>query len=375
MAEHSAAPKVRVLHFVTGGFSGGATQVAVSLVKAAQEGPDVEPLLVLRKKMRTDPRRVQELIDQGLPVATVPGVSHLISILALVKLCKAFKPDVLVAHGFSEHLWGRYAGLIAKVPHLVHVEHNTKERYTTWRLMQSRWLAKRTDAIVGCSEGVKQSLLGMQLPAEKIIAIPNGIQLEPFAQAAQQPYADRAAQIVMVSRFAKQKDHATLLQALALLKHRGLTPQLMLAGKGKARYIEPLKRLCQQLGIEEQVRFLGLCRTVPQLLMSSKIAVLSTHYEGMPLSLLEGMAAGCAVIGSKVPGVQEVIEHGTTGILAEHANPIALADALQELLEKESFAQQLASNAMQVAWQEFSKQRMNERYNALFIKLVERDKF
>jgi hypothetical protein len=141
----SSAPArpVRVLHFVTGGFSGGATQVAIALTQAGVESPEIEPLLVLRRKRRTDPRRIAELEQAGVPVRVVPGWSHAATIWALVRECRAFQPDILVAHGFSEHLWGRYAGLLAKVPHLVHVEHNTRERYTAWRLRQTRWLAQR----------------------------------------------------------------------------------------------------------------------------------------------------------------------------------------------------------------------------------------
>ena len=152
-------PPVRVLHFVTGGFSGGATQVAIALVNAARHGDHVQPLLVLRRKRRGDPARIAELTQAGVPVVTVTGWSHAATIWSLVKVCREFRPDVLVAHGFSEHLWGRYAGLLAKVPHLVHVEHNTRERYTAWRLAQTRWLARRTDRIVGCSEGVRLRLL------------------------------------------------------------------------------------------------------------------------------------------------------------------------------------------------------------------------
>ena len=151
---------VRVLHFVTGGFSGGATQVAIALTQAGRAtAREIEPLLVLRRKRRTDPRRIAELEQAGVPLRVVPGWSHAATIWALVQVCREFRPDVLIAHGFSEHLWGRYAGLLAKVPHLVHVEHNTRERYTAWRLQQTRWLAQRTDRIVGCSEGVRQRLL------------------------------------------------------------------------------------------------------------------------------------------------------------------------------------------------------------------------
>src|SRR5436190_11267187 len=136
---------VRVMHFVTGGFSGGATQVANALVQAGLESPAIQPLLVLRRKRRTDPRRIAELEQAGVPVHVVPGWSHAATIFALVQACREFQPDVLVAHGFSEHLWGRYAGLLAQVPHLVHVEHNTRERYTRRRPRLTRWLAARME--------------------------------------------------------------------------------------------------------------------------------------------------------------------------------------------------------------------------------------
>lgn len=147
---------LRVIHFVTGGFS-GATQVAVELVRAAVTDPGMEALLVLRRKRQADPARVEALRQEGLAVEVVQGWSHIATVLDLVRVCRRFKPDVLVAHGFSEHLWGRYAGLWAKVPALVHVEHNSRERYSWWRLAQAKWLAQRTAAIIGCSEGVKSA--------------------------------------------------------------------------------------------------------------------------------------------------------------------------------------------------------------------------
>ncbi|MEG2629469.1 MAG: glycosyltransferase, partial [Comamonas sp.] len=117
---------MRVLHFVTGGFS-GATQVAVDLCLAARRSQSMPVLLVLRRKRNTDAARVQALRDQGLDVRVVPGWSHAATIWALRRIARDCKPDILVAHGFSDHLWGRYAGLLAGVPKLVHVEHNSRE--------------------------------------------------------------------------------------------------------------------------------------------------------------------------------------------------------------------------------------------------------
>ncbi len=366
----SGARPVRVLHFVTGGFSGGATQVAVQLVRAAGNSGNIEPLLVLRRKRRTDPARITELADDGVPLQVVPGWSHAATIIALVRLCRRFRPDVLVAHGFSEHLWGRYAGLLAGVPHLVHVEHNSRERYTPWRRAQTRWLARRTARIVGCSEGVRQVLLQMGMPADRTVAIANGINTGPFRQAGNLVPSGRIPGIVMVSRLSRQKDHATLLRAVALLRDRGLTPPVLLAGTGKPSYRQSLEQFSAELGLQGQVIFLGLHRQVPSLLRSHRISVLSTHYEGMPLALIEGMAAGCAVIGSAVPGVREVIRDGTDGLLVAEADPVALADALERLLREDALADRLGAAAHGIAVSEYSRERMNERYESLLLDLA-----
>lgn len=367
----SGEPRMpRVLHFVTGGFSGGATQVAVQLVNAARDGGAMDPLLVLRRKRHTDPRRIAELEREGTPLRTVPGWSHAATILALARVCREFQPDVLVAHGYSEHLWGRYAGLLAHVPHLVHVEHNTRERYTRWRLAQTRWLARRTDRIVGCSEGVRRVLLEMGMPPDRTIAIPNGIRLEPFAEAADRPLAQREPGIVMVARLSKQKDHPTLLRAVALLRERGLRPPVWLAGGGKGRHRQPLERLADTLGLGEQVTFLGVHRGVPELLMHNRIAVLSTHYEGMPLALIEGMAAGCAVVGSAVAGVREVIRDGEDGLLVPEGDPVALADALERLLRDPALASRLGAAAIEAARTHYSRELMNRRYQDLMLALA-----
>ena len=370
LSEQDAAANrpIRVLHFVTGGFSGGATQVAIALVQAAHQSKTIEPLLVLRRKRHTPKERLAELDKLGLPLAMVPGWSHLATIWALVKTCRKFRPDVLVAHGFSEHLWGRYAGLLAGVPHLVHVEHNTKERYNAWRLMQSRWLARRTACIVGCSEGVRQVLLAQGLPESRVRSIANGIRLQPFAGAEFLPFSERAAGIVMVARLAKQKNHRCMLQAVALLAQRGHKPTVYFAGGGKSAFRAELEQLAGELGITQQVKFLGVIRNVPELLMQNQIAVLNTHYEGMPLALIEGMAAGCAVIGSDVPGVRELLRDRVDGRLVRN-DASAWADALQELLEQPDMAAALARTGQQRAFSEFSRERMNADYEAMCLAL------
>lgn len=364
--------KPTILHFVTGGFS-GATQVAVDLVAGHQQSGKFEALLVLRRKSQTTQERLERLQQQDLHVQVVTGWMHSATVRELAQVCREFKPDILVAHGFSEHIWGRYAALEAGVPHMVHVEHNSRERYTTRRLRQAHELAARTDCIIGCSEGVRNALLGHGFPAEKVIAISNGIRIEPYRHAATHPWHEREAGIVMAARFARQKDHATLLHAIALLRSRGLTPAVYLAGGGKLSYQYAAKRLANKLGLQGQVHFLGFCKDVPGLLMRQKICVLASHYEGMPLSLIEGMAAGCAVVGSRVVGVQEVINDGVNGLLVNHADPVAMADALEYLLQNTEDASQMAAQARNDALDHYRLEQMCERYEAVFTGLLNQD--
>lgn len=353
------------MHFVTGGFS-GATQVAIDLCLETLRSGHMQVLLVLRRKGNTDVSRVQTLIDQGLDVRVVPGWSHLATVVALYQLAREYRPDILVSHGFSEHLWGRYAGLLAKVPRLVQVEHNSRERYSCWRLWQAKWLARRTAAIVGVSEGVRDALIERGFPADRCMAIPNGIDLNRFQAADQIPWASRTASIIMASRFARQKDQSTLVEALQLLKHDRLQPPLAFAGLGKARLIKQIQHQVQAAGLQNQVQFLGQVQDLHKILMQNQIFVLSTHYEGMPLALVEAMAAGCACIATDVVGVRGVIEDGVNGLLVPENNAQALALALSRLIQNPGLAQKLGVKAREKACSSYSLGQMQSRYDALF---------
>ncbi|MDI4631851.1 glycosyltransferase [Pelomonas sp. V22] len=364
----SISQRLRVLHFVTGRFT-SATQVAIDLVAAAPEGRKLEAMLVLRRKRDTDEAQVQALRDRGLRVELVPGWFHWLSIWALARLCRRWRPDVVVAHGFPEHLIGRWAARAAWVRTMVQVEHNSRERYSAFKLWQARWLARRTAGIVGVSESVRASLLQLGMPAERLLSIPNGIDLGRFAGAEKRLYEERAPGIVMSARFARQKDQLTLIHALALLKKRGLVPKLHLAGTGKPALRARAEALVRDLGLGSQVWFMGHHAELPQLLMSQQIFVLSTHWEGMPLALLEGMAAGCACVASDVPGVEGVFEHGKSGLLVPERDPQALAAVLERLLLEPGYAAGLASEARLHAMRHHDRKLMMRRYEQLLLSL------
>ncbi len=369
-ASATAPIGLRVLHFVTGGFS-GATQVAVDLALSGSQQDGMQAILVLRRKRNTDAARVQALRQAGLQLEIVPGWSHLATIWALWRLCRTWRPDVLVAHGFPEHLLGRWAGFWARVPLLLQVEHNSRERYSVWSRWQARFLSRYSARLVGVSEGVRTQMLRLGMPVEKTVAIPNGVDLAPFAAADQRAWGQRTRAIVMAARFSRQKDHLTLIRALAELKARGLEPPLLLPGGGKSSYRRLAEAEVQRLGLGEQVKFLGHHKGMPELLMGHAICVLSTHYEGMPLALVEGMAAGCVCVASDVIGVSEVLAHERTGLLVPEGDVTAMADALQRVLNDTGLGERLAAAARTQAIAEHGQDLMRRRYARLLRDLVD----
>ena len=138
---------------IDGAWTKGANGRTIPVINPATEE-------VIGQVAHADPARIEELSRAGVPLELVAGWSHAATIAALVGVCKRFKPDVLVAHGFSEHLWGRYAGLWAGVPRLIQVEHNTRERYGWWRLRQCsvpHWASARNASCRTCSPGSSSS--------------------------------------------------------------------------------------------------------------------------------------------------------------------------------------------------------------------------
>ena len=362
------AQKIKIMQFVTGGFS-GATSVAVDLARACGEWDGVESLLVLRRKKTTTSEKLAVLERGNIPYRLVSGLTHLVTIYQLTRLCRTWKPDILVVHGFPEHILGRWAGLLAHVPHWIQVEHNSRERYTSWKLWQSRFLSKKTRYSVGVSEGVAEVLRSHGLYSH-IVAIPNGIDTDKFAQHSQGVIGQRPKDLIMVSRFAKSKDQITLVKALDLLKARGVCPNLSFFGGGSSRYLKKVQDLVARYGLESQVSFCAHTPHVDRELAAHKIFVMSSFYEGLNLSVLEAMASGCVIVGSDAVGVRELIHDGVDGFAFKIGDSEHLANIIESILAAPEAFQSFADKARLKAQQFYDKQQVNQAYQDLLLPLV-----
>lgn len=361
----SSAP--RVIHFVTGGGS-GATKVALEVACGHLRSGAYEPLLVLRRKKVPLPAPMQERIAAaGLRTAWVNGGPKWTTRRQLRVLIREFQPQVFAAHGFSEHIWGRQAAFAEKVPVVVHIEQNC-ERYAFWRRWQARPLAARTSATVCVSRGVVEHLTRLRLAGPRVRIIHNGADSSRYAAGAP-PFASRGQDIIMVARFARQKDQPTLIRAAKRLVDEGWTGRLLLGGDGKASHRAACERLARQLGLAERVDFLGRVDPAP-LYHRCRAAVLATHYEGLPLVLMDYMSAGCGAIGSLAAGIDDIIQHEVNGWTFPGGDDAALAAILRRVLAGGPDVETVVARGRADAPVRFSLEGMIDSYENLFAELL-----
>ncbi len=352
----ASTSKPKVAHFVSGGGS-GATQAAVDLALGQAGRGNFDALLVLRLKARRPVDRwVKEAEEAGVPVHLVPSGLKILTIFRLKRLFKRENVSVAVCHGNSEHLWGRLAAIWAGVPVIFHWEQNV-ERYTWLRLRLARWLQGHTTRTICVSEGVRQHLLNLGLQEETLRVLHNIVDVNRYQPAAR-PWLERQRDPVMVARWARQKDYPNLIRAFGLLREKGHKDlQLHLVGGGKGSQRNRGAALVRALGLSEAVVIHGRREDIPDFLGRHRIFILSTHYEGFALSLLEAMAAGCCVIGTRSPGVDELIRDGENGLLVPAGDSHALAEAMDRLLTDDAAAERMAARGTEGVLRDFTRDK------------------
>ena len=360
--------KPRIIHFVTGGGS-GATKVALELACGHLRTGNYQPLLVLRRKKAPLPGSMQQQIAAtGVPTVWVDSGWKFRTLRQLKAVIADFQPQAFVAHGNSENIWGRKAAFAAKIPVVLHVEQNC-ERYFFWRRWAARNLAAQTTATVCVSRGVEHHLRQLGLVGPRMEIIHNGVDATRYAKNAPD-FDSRGQDIIMIARFARQKDQATLIRATHRLVASGWTGQLLLGGDGKVSHRRSCENLARSLGLAERVKFLGRVSDAAPLYHRCRAAVLSTHYEGLPLVLIDYMAAGCAAIASAVSGVNDIIEPGINGWLFPAGDDEALAQALRQVLAGGNAVKIVVARGHQDAPARFSLEQMIDRYETLVRELL-----
>lgn len=199
---------------------------------------------------------------------------------------------------------------------------------------------------------------------KKTAVIPNGIDLTVYYPP--QKINKDEVTIGMQSRLTANKDHATLLHAVALLKTQGYNIKLTIAGDGSCK--QELLLLTEKLDIGNYVEFAGMLEETDlvNFLHQLTIYVHASFGETMSTAIMQAMACGLPVIASDVPGIQNMIIHNKTGILVPVKNIRSLSGAIKYLMDNKPVADELGNNAYNFATHNFSSSSMFKKYKELF---------
>lgn len=281
------------------------------------------------------------------------------------RLIRNVRPDVVHTHLVKSDVVGQIAAFAARVDVRVLTVHNTppwleRRRY---RVIYRTVLVAATD-VIACGSGVEAHLRSLDaLPAGGVVTIENGIDTDRFVPVAPDPGGSPMV-IGAVGRLEPQKDHATLIRAVAEMIDRGVAVRLEIFGDGSER--RALDELIVSLGVTNQVELAGLSPEIEAAYRRFDVLAFSSRYEGLPMALLEGMACGLPIVSTAVGTVPDVVTDGEHGLLVPTGDSRALADALTRLAHEPAERTRMGTAARRAVEDRYSSTRFHRRMLELY---------
>jgi L-malate glycosyltransferase len=290
----------------------------------------------------------------------------------LARLLKRGRFDVLHAHNATAFFYGTLGAMLARTPHRVFTEHDRTFPSTPMRAKAHRFLHRKLDRVVTVASYLERALVEHEgFEPGRIEVIANGLHPAPFDDAPPRDATRRALGVepdrrvvVCVARLDVVKNHAFLLDGFRGVVARCPQALLLLVGDGPLR--SDLRSQARTLGISGEVRFLGLRDDVPAVLRASDVATLTSHSEGLSMSLIESLAARLPCVATAVGGNGEVVDDGRSGFLVAPGDVNALAEKTAILLEDAALRERMGAAGRAAFDARFSATAMVARYAKLF---------
>ena len=367
----SAKNKTRLMLITHDLSLGGLQQVVINICRTIDKDTFEPSVLCLRDIGEFS----EEVTKLGIKVYMLPLPKNGIDYFAFFKVAKLLKKekiDVIHTHNTQPFIDGIMGGILAGVKTMVHTEHGRifpdKRRYMFADWLLSKFVCK----VVAVSADMAHKLQKYEkISQKKITVIPNGIYGQPFTisidteNKRQELGIDAGSRIIGVcARLCFEKGITYLLKAMPIILNSYPDSILLIAGNGPLE--EQLKAETNKLNIDKHVKFLGLRKDIPELLKIFDVYVLSSISEGLPMGLLEAMAAGCPVIATSVGDIPEVIKTNETGILIKPESHDDIANAVVNLFGNSSLRNKIIINAQKVFNEQFEAAIMTKQYEKLY---------
>ncbi len=337
---------MRILHVITSLQTGGAERLIVDLLpRLRASGRNVVELLLFDG---TQTPFMEILEEKGVKIHKLTIGGRVYSPLNIFRMIRYIvQYDIIHTHNTACQLYAPLAKMFsfARKP-LVTTEHssNNRRRGKWWSRPIDKWMYNRYAAVACIADKPRRNLEEHIGKKRNILTIPNGVDTQRFIR----PIKDITGQdefvITMVAGLRVEKDHETVLRAMTRLPKNY---RLQLVGGGVKE--ESLKAMANELGLDDRVDFMGVRLDVPDVLEKSDIVLLSSHWEGLSLSSIEGMASGRPFIASDVDGLREMV--GGSGVLFPHGDDEELARKIQSLCDHPEEYREVATRCQNKARQ------------------------
>jgi len=291
--------------------------------------------------------------------------------ISLDKVVEEIQPDIIHINNLPFFTTYQSIRLAKKmgIPNIVHVHGVMGKSNKILNVAQifyiytfGRYIFRNATSVICLTNSDAKEIHRFGCPFEKIRIIPNGVDVEKF-----RPHEEVIDDLIFWGgRFVPQKGLEYMIRALDIVVKKKSSVKLMMTGDGPL--FVKMYNLSRQLRLEKNTVFKGCVpySEISRLIGNASIYVLPSLKEGMPYALLEAMACGKPVVGSDIPGINDVITHGENGILVPPRNPEALADAIMLLLEDKSLRRKLGQNARQLMVEKYSWNTISEKIEKVY---------
>lgn len=321
----------------------------VSVLTLTGEGPVADAI-----------RRQGVIVERaGCPATLRPA-----TVAQLARRLRTVDASVIHGHGWLAGALARLAGWRAGIPCRVAHRHTTDEGETLRHRLFERAVSGLGHTMC-CSEAVRASaILENGANPLRTDVVYNGVSLGRFGRRV--PATKKTCPtLINVASLRRLKGHRVLLESAARLSAKGVTFRLQLVGDGPER--DYLERVTRALDLTHRVEFLGERDDVPALLARADVFVFpTTGREGLGLAAIEAMAAGLPVVASEIGGLPEVVRQGRTGYLVPPGDPVALENAILELLSDPEHARELGAEGRRRVEAHFDSETMIARVEAAY---------
>lgn len=283
--------------------------------------------------------------------------------------------DVIHTHNTEPWVNGTIGGLMANRPVVIHTDHARPFPDMLRHMFSEHVMSYFARAVVGVSEHTTENLRRYEkIPRRKLRTIINGIEGGKYSARGERAavraalgIAPDAPVIGFASRLAEQKGIPYLLDASVGLAARFPGLQVLIAGDGELD--DELRARASAMNLDGTVRFLGVRRDVAALLQAFDVFVLPSLWEGLPMVILEAMAAGCPIVATSVGGVPGALQHDESAWLVPPQDVRALEDGIATVLSDPARRERYRNNARRAFDERYSAERMAREYERLYLGL------